>query len=239
MRYQNPSLDEVLAKIEQKVFSELVVVPLYPQYASSTTGSTAQRVMEIVGKWEVIPSMRFVNTFHENEAFIRAIVAQGDKHDIQSYDRILFSYHGLPERHIKKSCKVPGCKPEDCISSNEEQRKYCYRSACYETTRRVVKYLQIPEDKYGVVFQSRLGKDPWLQPYAEPTIIELAKQGYKRLLVFSPAFVADCLETVVEIGSEYQEVFEENGGEHIQLVESLNSSSLWVKAVKDIVLNPV
>lgn len=236
MRYQNPSLDAVMSKMEKKAYSEIVIVPLYPQYASSSTGSTAQRVMEIMSKWEVIPTFRMINSFFDQEPFIRVLANNGDRYDIKSFDHILFSYHGLPERQINKACKVPGCKPEECISDNSLERKYCYRSACYETTRKVVARLQIPEDKYSVAFQSRLGKDPWIQPFADHVIADLAKSGVKKLLVFSPAFVADCLETVVEISSEYQEIFEENGGERIQLVESLNSSSTWVKALKEIVL---
>ena len=234
MRYQNPSLDEVMAKMEKKAYSEIVIIPLYPQYASSSTGSTAQRVMEIMSKWEVIPSFRMINSFFDQDPFIRVLANNGDRYDVKSFDHVLFSYHGLPERQIKKACKVPNCNP-DCISNNSQERKYCYRSACYETTRKVVNRLQIPEDKYSVAFQSRLGKDPWIQPFSDHVIADLAKNGVKKLLVFSPAFVADCLETVVEISSEYQEIFEENGGDRIQLVESLNSSTSWVKALKEIV----
>lgn len=236
MRYQSPSLENVMKEIEKKAFSEVIVVPLYPQYASSSTGSTSQKVMEIMSKWEVIPSVRFINSFFDNEAFIRVVANNGDKYDVKSFDHILFSYHGLPERHIKKSCKVDNCKYEDCISSCTYERQYCYRSACYETTRKIVAQLGISEDRYSVAFQSRLGRDPWIQPFSDVVIAELAKKGIKRLLVFSPAFVADCLETIVEIGSEYQEIFEHNGGEKIQLVESLNSSNNWVKALKSIVV---
>ena len=236
MRYQSPSLELVMREIEKKAYTELIVVPLYPQYASSSTGSTAQKVMEIMSKWEVIPSFRFINSFFNNDAFIRVVANNGDKYDVKSFDHILFSYHGLPERHIQKSCKVKGCKYEDCISSCSDERMYCYRSACYETTRKIVAQLGISEDKYSVAFQSRLGKDPWIQPFSDVVVEDLAKQGVKKLLIFSPAFVADCLETIVEIGSEYQEIFEKHGGEKIQLVESLNSNNNWVKALKSIIL---
>ncbi|MFT6746498.1 MAG: ferrochelatase [Glaciecola sp.] len=237
MRYQSPSLDNVMAEIENKAYSELVIVPLYPQYASSSTGSTSQKMMEIISKWEVIPTFRMINSFFEKRAFIDVLAQNGKSYDLDGYDHVLFSYHGLPERHINKACKVPGCKPEDCISSSEENRMYCYRSACYETTRQVVKKLGIPEVKYTVGFQSRLGRDPWIQPYSDVIVEELAKQGIKKLLVFSPAFVADCLETIVEIGSEYQEIFKEHGGEELQLVKSMNSGDNWVKALKEIVLD--
>jgi ferrochelatase len=236
MRYQSPSLESVMSVIENKAYSELVIVPLYPQYASSSTGSTSQKVMEIMSKWEVIPTFKMINSFFEKEEFIQVLAENGNSYDLDTYDHVLFSFHGLPERHINKSCKVPKCKPEDCINNSAADRKYCYRSACYETTRQVVKKLGIPEGKYTVGFQSRLGRDPWIQPYSDVIVEDLAKQGKKKLLVFSPAFVADCLETIVEIGSEYQEIFKEHGGEKIQLVKSMNSSDNWVKALKKIVL---
>lgn len=237
MRYQNPSLENILATMENKAFSEITVVPLYPQYASSSTGSTAQKVMELVAKWEVIPTVKIVNTFHDDPGFLDCVAENGATHNPADYDHVIFSYHGLPERHIKKSCKVPGCKYEDCISKSESRRTYCYRSACYATTRGLVERLNLKEGDYSVAFQSRLGRDPWIQPYSDVIIEDLAKQGKKKLLVFSPAFVADCLETIVEIGVEYQEIFEEHGGEKVQLVESLNSSDKWVSALKQIVLN--
>jgi ferrochelatase len=237
MRYQSPSLEGVMEVIENKAYSELVIVPLYPQYASSSTGSTAQRIMEIISKWEVIPTFKMINSFFENQDFLDVVAENGKSYDVSLYDHVLFSYHGLPVRHINKSCKVPGCKEEDCISSSESERMYCYRSACYATTRELVKKLSIPKEKYTVGFQSRLGRDPWIKPYSDVIIEELAKKGTKNLLVFSPAFVADCLETIVEIGSEYQEIFEENGGEKLQLVQSLNSSDEWAQALKKIVLD--
>lgn len=236
MRYQNPSLSSVLAEIEKKAYSKLIVIPLYPQYASSSTGSTAQKVMELVSKWEVVPSVNIVNQFYTNEHYLHAVSTIAKKYDFEAYDRIVFSYHGLPVRQINKACKVPGCTEQGCISEHSNERLYCYRSACYHTTRQIVAKAGIPEDKYQVVFQSRLGRDPWLQPYAEETIINLAKDGYKKLLVFSPAFVADCLETTVEIAEEYNEVFIENGGEKIQLVESLNVSDVWVESLCNIIL---
>lgn len=236
MRYQSPSLESVMEKLEKKSFSELVIVPLYPQYASSSTGSTAQKVMEIICKWEVIPTFKVINSFFEKPQFIDVLVENGAKYDVHSYDHVLFSYHGLPERHIKKSCKVEDCKPEDCISTCDADRMYCYRSACYDTTRKAVKKLGLSPQKYSVGFQSRLGRDPWIQPYSDVIVEELAKKGVKKLLVFSPAFVADCLETIVEIGSEYKEIFEEHGGKELQLVESMNSGDNWVKALKSIVL---
>jgi ferrochelatase len=235
MRYQNPSLPDVLKQIEKKAYQKLIILPLYPQYASSSTGSTLQKVMEIVKNWEVIPSINFVSQFYTHNSYIDAVVESAKQFNLSDYDKVVFSYHGLPVRHIQKSCKVPGCKESDCISIHNQSRLYCYRSACYETTRRITQKLGIEEKDYQVMFQSRLGRDPWLEPYAEETIIKLAKSGIKKMLVFSPAFVSDCLETTIEIAEEYQEVFEENGGEKIQLVESLNSNDYWVNALVDII----
>lgn len=235
MRYQNPSLASILKLIEKKAYKKLIVLPLYPQYASSTSGSTIEKVMKIVQKWEVIPSINFVSEFYTHPKYIEAVVDSAKGFDPKDYDKVVFSFHGIPVRHIKKSCKVTDCKIEDCIKTHNNQRLYCYRSACYETTRRIVSALNIPENNYQVVFQSRLGRDPWLEPYAEETIINLAKSGHKKLLVFSPAFVADCLETTIEIAEEYQEVFKENGGEKIQLVPSLNINPIWVEALKTII----
>lgn len=235
MRYQNPGLDEVLAKIEKKAYAQVIILPLYAQYASSTTGSTAQRVMEIMSKWEVIPSVNFINNFVMEDSYINSVAKTAEGFDYREYDKVVFSYHGIPVRHIRKSCKLPACRENGCISEYTNERMYCYRSACYETSRKITEKLGIPKDKWIQVFQSRLGKDPWLEPYAEETVINLAKEGKKKLLFFSPAFVADCLETTVEIGVEYQEVFEEYGGEKIQLVPSLNSNDYWVDAVKEII----
>jgi ferrochelatase len=235
MRYQNPSLPNVLKEIEKKAYQKIIVLPLYPQYASSTTGSTIERVMEIVKKWEVVPSINFVAHFYTHPSYINAVVESAKKYNTKDYDKVVFSYHGLPIRHINKSCKVPGCKESDCISIHNQSRLYCYRSACYETTRRIAEKIGLTEADYQVVFQSRLGRDPWLQPYAEETIVNMAKSGIKKLLVFSPAFVSDCLETTIEIAEEYQEVFEDNGGEKIQLVESLNANDYWVNALVDII----
>jgi ferrochelatase len=150
----------------------------------------------------------------------------------------VFSYHGLPERQIKKASAHYGsnsCHFSNCCDSITENNQYCYRASCFETTRQLVKRLGIPEGKYTSAFQSRLD-DKWLKPYSDKIIEELAKKGTKKVLVFSPAFVADCLETIYEIGTEYNEIFKEHGGESVTLVKSLNDNEVWVKALKEIIL---
>ncbi len=235
MRYKNPSMESVLEKMRMKNFSKIIVVPLFPQYASSTTGSAMQRVMEIISKWYVIPELVLVSQYFNFDSFIDAFVERGRKYDMDAYDHIIFSYHGLPERQLDKVYEDGLCADRDCHLELTEENKYCYKAACYATTRLIAERLNIPEAHYTVAFQSRLDSK-WVKPFSDEVVIEKAKEGCKKLLVFSPAFTADCLETVIEIGDEYQELFEEHGGEKVQLVESLNDSPLWVKALKEIVL---
>ncbi|WP_421825874.1 ferrochelatase [Larkinella sp.] len=237
MRYQNPSIDAGLSAFQQLGLTEIIVIPFFPQYASASTGSVYEKVMEIVGKWQVIPQIRFTNRFSDHPKFIEGFVRLGRKYLAQEdYDHVLFSYHGLPERQILKG-DVTGkvCKLGDCCDSLHAMNQYCYRAQCFDTTRRLVKELGIPEGKYTTCFQSRLGKNPWIQPYTDDVIPQLAKQGVKSVLAFSPAFVADCLETIIEVGVEYRELFEKHGGERWQLVESLNDSPIWIETLVDLV----
>ncbi len=236
MRYKNPSLKSVLEKMRQQNFNKIILVPMFPQYASASTGSALQKAMEIISKWWVIPEIAVVSQYFDHEAFIDALVAQGKKYDHTQYDHVIFSFHGVPVRHVDKVYDNGLCSDHDCEHEVTDDNKYCYKATCYYTARTLAHRLGIPEDRYTVAFQSRLGRDPWLEPFADKLIEERAKKGDKKLLVFSPAFTADCLETIIEIGDEYQELFEEHGGKKIQLVESLNDHPLWVKALKEIVL---
>ena len=236
MRYQNPSLDSVLAKMRVKNYRKIIVIPLFPQYASATTGSVIEKVMKIVSKWRVIPEIKFIGQFFDNEGYLNTIVERSKKFNLNEYDHILFSYHGLPERQVDKVYfDSKPCSDHKCDKELNDENIYCYKATCYATTRLIVSKLKIPKDKYTVCFQSRLDKK-WLEPFSDEVVIEQAKKGAKKLLVFSPAFVADCLETTVEIGIEYQKLFKEHGGEKVQLVESLNDHPLWIKTLKEIVL---
>lgn len=236
MRYQNPSLKSVLKEFQVEEVASLHVIPLFPQYASATTGSVIDKVMEITSTWQIIPDIKFTSQFLEEELFIETIVDQGKKFmDQHTYDHFVFSYHGLPERQIRKGSYGDYCKLGSCCSSLTEHNRYCYRAQCFETTRLVTAELGIPEEDYTVCFQSRLGKDPWVQPYTEDTLKELAKKGKKKVLAFSPAFVSDCLETTIEVGEEYHEEFIEAGGEVWDLVPSLNKEDKWVECLKQMV----
>lgn len=236
MRYQNPSLEKVLGRIKKANYEKIIVLPLFPQYASATTGSAVEKVMKIMSKWWVIPEVRFIGQFYDHPAFIDAFCARGKQYDINSYDHIIFSYHGLPVSQVDKVYEDgKPCSDHDCEKIITEENKHCYKAACYATTRLIAGKLGIPESKYTVSFQSRLDKK-WLEPFSDNVVVQKAKEGAKRLLVFSPAFVADCLETTVEIGYEYLQLFRKHGGEELQLVESLNTHPLWIDALKQIIL---
>ena len=237
MRYQNPSIKSALEKLRAQLPSEITIVPLYPQYASSSTGSTTELVLKELAEWEVIPTLKIINKFYDNPHFISALVEAAKEYDVNSYDHIVFSYHGLPERQIKKASQHYGkntCHFSNCCDTIHRNNQYCYRANCFDTTRQLVKHLNVSEGKYTTAFQSRLD-DKWLKPYSDKVIENLAKEGKKKLLVFSPAFVADCLETIYEIGTEYNEIFKEHGGESVTLVKSLNDNDSWVKALKNII----
>jgi protoporphyrin/coproporphyrin ferrochelatase len=236
MRYQSPSIESVLSKIKANNPDKLVVLPLYPQNASSSTGSTNEEVMRIISNWEVIPSIKFISKFYDHPAFIRSIVSIASAFDHSSFDHFVFSYHGLPERQIMKASQDYGrtCTIGSCCDVVTDANRYCYRAGCFETTRRLTAALSIPFQKTTTSFQSRLD-DKWLKPYSDKIVEELARKGKKNILVFSPAFVADCLETIYEIGTEYDEIFRHHGGQKVTLVPALNATDEWVRAVCEIV----
>ena len=240
MRYQSPSMESVLEEFRKHNFKKIIVVPLFPQYASSSSGSAIQRVMEIISKWWVIPEVAIAGQFYDNEGYINTIAEQAKGFDLNSYDHILFSYHGLPERQVDKVYEGADdlCADHKCEDAVDRSNQHCYKATCYETTRLITEKLNIQADKYTVCFQSRLDKK-WLEPFSDKLVEEQAKKGAKRLLFFSPAFTADCLETIVEIGSEYQEIFEEHGGEKVDLVPSLNDHPMWVDTVAKLVQQKV
>lgn len=238
MRYQSPSIQTALENLKKANVKKIIVLPLFPQYASASTGTVADKVMEIVKEWQVVPSISFINDFVDHPLFLEAWAEIGkEMMEKADYDTYLFSYHGLPERQILKASSDGYCQLSDkCCSVRTKKNQYCYRAQCFYTTRLIANRLNLPEDKVKTSFQSRLLKDPWIKPYTDDVINELAAEGRKRILAFSPAFVADCLETTIEVGEEYQEQFLALGGERWDLVPSLNSNDTWVECVKDLVL---
>src|SRR5690606_12076742 len=233
MRYQNPSIPSALDKLKPMNLEELRIIPLFPQYASASTGSVIDKVMELMRSWHTFPEVSIVNDFYDNELMIDVFIENAKKLNPDTYDHILFSYHGLPIRQLNDVAADGShrCETAGCRERIDEHNRYCYVAQCYATTRLLASKLGIGADQYTLWFQSRLGKTPWVQPYTSDVLGEVAARGKKRLLVFSPAFVADCLETIYEIGTEYATEFAALGGEHVQLVESLNVHPIWITAL--------
>ncbi len=230
MRYQIPSIDQGLYSL--KSCDKITILPLFPQFASATTGSVFQKVFECMSKWQTHPELRMISSFYDHPAFIQSHVERASEYDLKDYDHVLFSYHGLPQRQVKKSDMSGSClQKKNCCQSNLK----CYASQCLQTTLAITQKLKLKKNNWSLSFQSRLGKSPWLKPYSDVVLKNLAKDGKKRVLVFSPAFVADCLETLEEIKVEYNEIFKEAGGEGIDLVASLNDHPTWVRAIKEII----
>ena len=235
MRYQNPSMDSVLERMRKVNYDQLIILPLFPQYASASSGSAIEKAMSIISKWWVIPEVKIISQFWDKDGYIDSIVDRAKSFDWKEYEHVLFSYHGLPERQVDKVYDGSDlCSDQPCETEMNDENKFCYKATSYATTRLIAEKLQIPEEKYTVCFQSRLDKK-WLTPFSDKVVEEWGKKGAKKLLVFSPAFVADCLETIIEIGDEYQEIFEENGGEKVQLVPSSNDHPRFIDCLVSLI----
>lgn len=235
MRYQNPSMYDVMEEMRKENYDHIVILPLFPHYASASSGSAYELAMKIISKWWVIPQVSLVEQFWDNDGYIDAIVDRAKQFNIEDYDHVLFSYHGLPVRQLDKVYQEEGlCEDHSCESEITDKNKFCYKATCYGTTRLIANKLNIPEENYTVCFQSRLTKN-WVTPYADEVVEERAKKGDKKILVFSPAFVADCLETLIEISDEYQEIFEENGGDKVQLVPSTNDHDRFIDGLESLI----
>jgi len=228
MRYQNPSMQKVFDEMKNKGYEKLTVIPLYPQYATSTTETIYVEMEKLMRSWSKLPEIKFIDQFYDHPLFIETIAKRAEKYNFDDYDHIIFSYHGLPKRQLNKLYRdATTCDDHDCSKEINDTNQKCYLATCYATTRLLVERLGLEEEQYSVGFQSRLGRG-WVKPFTDKILEELAGQGKKNVLVFCPAFVSDCLETIVEIGIEYQEEFEEWGGHKVQLVESLNDHDIFV-----------
>ena len=237
MRYQSPSIETAMAAFKKEYVDEIIVFPMFPQYASATTGSVHEEVMRLLSKEFMIPAVKMINSYHLNEDIIKIFADNARKHDLDKMDHVLFSFHGIPQRHMRKADPTGAhCqKRENCCSIACKANKSCYSHQCHETAHAIARELNLPKEKYTICYQSRLGNDPWVQPYTTDILKARAEDGHKNMLVFSAAFVADCLETIVEIGEEYQEDWEELGGEHLYLVDSLNDDQRWINAIAKMV----
>ena len=236
MRYQKPSIESAIDQLLRQQVSEVIVLPLFPQYAGATTGSVHEEVMRILAKKESIPNVKMINSYYDEPEMIKIFADNARQFDLDSYDHILFSYHGLPQRQLRRADDCNHClKVDNCCSTISKVNQFCYSAQCHATTQAIVNELGLKEGSYTTTFQSRLGPEAWAQPYTSAVLEEQAEHGAKRILVFSPAFVADCLETIIEISDEYQEEFEEMGGEKVDLVPSLNDDPRWIKTVTELV----
>ncbi len=237
MRYQKPSIASALDALSKANVSKIIVLPLFPQYASASTGSVVEQVMEEVKDRLVIPEIDFITHYPDDELMIKTFAELGRKYlKAREYDKVVFSFHRLPERQIRKSAVDGYCQLNaKCCSNYNPKNQFCYRAQCFLTARKIAEKLELSSDQYTVFFQSRLGKEPWIQPYAEDGIRRLAKEGIKKVLIYSAAFTADCLETTIEVAEEFKELFLEHGGEAWQLVESLNSHDLWVESLEKMI----
>ncbi|GGD23193.1 ferrochelatase [Flavobacterium orientale] len=234
MRYGKPSIESGLQELHDQGVTEVMLFPLYPQHAMASTVTILVLAEEIRKK--KFPNMNFtiLPAFYNQKDYIRDLSNSIKKHlENFEYDHLLFSYHGIPERHIRKTdvtkshCKIDG----SCCHTPSPAHEFCYRHQCYETTKQVVEFLGIPEGKYSQTFQSRLAGDKWLTPYTDVEINKMPEKGIKKLAVVTPAFVSDCLETLEEIAMEANHEFKENGGEEFLAIPCLNDDDDWCKTL--------
>lgn len=224
MRYGKPSISDALEQL--KNCAHITVLPLYPQYSSAATGSSIECVLQTLAPNMVFPSLTIIRDFYQHPAFLHA-QAEQIKPYIKHHDHVLFSYHGLPENQLKKA----GCKPV-CVTTCpplSAANQGCYRAQCLQTSAKLAQTLDLKN--YSTSFQSRLGRTPWIKPYTDEVLAELVKTGVKRLAVACPSFVADCLETIEEIGIRAKEQWHQLGGEELTLIPCMNHDALWVDAV--------
>ena len=234
MRYGTMTIQKGLQELKDQGVTEVMLLPLYPQHAMASTTTIVVLAEELRQKH--FPEMTITNVpaFYNKPDFIKALANSIKKHlEGFEYDHLLFSYHGIPKRHIRKTdvtkshCTIDG----SCCNTPSPAHEFCYRHQCYETTKQVVALLGIPEGKYSQTFQSRLAGDKWLTPYTDVEINKMPEQGIKKLAVVTPAFVSDCLETLEEIAMEANEQFKEHGGEEFMAIPCLNDDDEWCGVV--------
>ena len=234
MRYGTMTIEKGLQELREKGVTEVLLLALYPQYAMASTTTIWELTDELVRT--KFPEMKLtkVPAFYNKPDYIQALANSIKKHlDTFEYDHLLFSYHGIPKRHIRKTdvtkshCAIDG----SCCNTPSPAHEYCYRHQCYETTKQVVKLLGIPEGKYSQTFQSRLAGDKWLTPYTDVEVNKMPEKGIKKLAVVTPAFVSDCLETLEEIAMEANEQFLHHGGEKFMAIPCMNDGDEWCAVV--------
>ena len=234
MRYGNPTPEAAFENLLKRLpdMDEVVAVPLYPHYAMSSFETAVEYVKDIYNKKKYSYGLHFLMPYYKEPEYIDALADNMRPYLQQEYDHLLFSYHGVPARHILKS-DVSGnhcLQSPDCCSKPSPAHDFCYRHQCFTTTQLVTEKLGVPKEKYSISFQSRLGKG-WLEPFTDVRLEEMPKEGIKKLLIICPAFVSDCLETLEEIEIRGRESFMNAGGEAYTMIPCLNTHPLWVKAL--------
>jgi len=234
MRYQHPSIPEAVRALARQGAEEVLVIPLFPHYAMSSYESAVERVKEVAGR--LAPPMRLEvqPPYFEEPDYIAALAGSAADYLKGGFDHLLFSFHGLPERHLRRSDPT-GCHcmaVENCCERASPAHARCYRAQCLKTVAAFVRKAGVPHGKYSVAFQSRLGRDPWLRPYTDQVLAEMPQRGIQRLAVICPAFVSDCLETLEEMGLRGRETFLGAGGKQFTLIPCLNQNPLWLEALE-------
>lgn len=237
MRYGNPSMKDTYEKITQSFpdIKEILMIPLYPHYAMSSYETAVEYAKTVLQKNKYKFDLKFLKPYYERHEFINAITESIRPYIRHDFDHFLFSYHGIPERHILKS-DITGnhcLQVNDCCNQNSMAHRFCYRHQCLRTTELVAENLGFPKGKYSFSFQSRLGRSEWLKPYTAKRLEQMPSEGIRKLVIACPAFVSDCLETLEEIEVEGRETFLHAGGESFTLVPCLNVHPLWVHALKN------
>lgn len=237
MRYQNPSIPAAVSALAGQGVTRLHVLPLFPHYAMSSFETAVERVREVTLRRAPGMSLQIIPPCYNHPDYISALVANASEHLRQDHDHLLFSFHGLPERHMRKADPTGAhcMATADCCQVESPAHRTCYRAQCFKTVAAFVRQAGIPEGKYSVSFQSRLGREPWLKPYTDAQLVLLARQGVRRLAVMCPAFVADCLETIEEIGIRGRETFQGAGGTCLDLIPCLNEHPRWIDALATMV----
>jgi len=237
MRYQNPSINHAVKKLRAQGVKDLLLIPMFPHYAMSSYETAVDRVARLLSKVAPKISLSVMAPFYEHPDYIRALVGSAADYLKQPYDHLLFSFHGIPERHLHKSDPT-SCHcltTQECCAGTSLVHDTCYRAQCLKTVRAFAQSAGLPDDKFSIAFQSRLGRDPWLKPYTDHVLQTLARTGKRKLLVMCPAFVADCLETLEEIGLRGRQSFRDAGGEELTLIPCLNEHPLWIAALEKMV----
>jgi ferrochelatase len=227
MRYGTPSIQDALETLNQ--CSHVTILPLYPQYSSAATGSSIQNALAHLSRKTTIPSIHIIRDFHNHPAFITAL-ADLIRPYLTNHDYVLFSYHGIPLQHIIDGGCPHACSNTPCPSTTLQDTG-CYRAQCFQTTKSIAETLNLTPQQHSASFQSRLGKTPWIKPYTDEVLAQLAQRNIKRLAIACPSFVADCLETLEEIAIRANKQWQALGGEHLTLIPCLNDSDQWVDAI--------